>query len=743
MAVPHIALIGAGYWGKNYIRIMSQLESKGVIKFAGVYEAHSPTREGLRFNYPGVRFVENVDLFLKDSSLVAVVVVTPAGTHAKVLEQCINAGKHILVEKPLTLDTATSKKCIELAKAKGVTLMVGHTFLFNSSVRELKQRVENPDFGKMHYIHCKRTNLGPIRQDTSALWDLAPHDVSIVLYLMQSLNKKLIKVSATGSKTLKGKYHDTVWTHMMFEDDIVAQIHVSWLDPHKVRDVVIVSDKHRLAFDDMDARMPVKIFEKGVEADEPRIKPGEEANQARNFTFRDGKITVPVVPPAEPLSDQFNHFLECIQKGQTCRSPGEFGLEVVAVMEAAELSMERDGKAILMSELANGPAPALSAWPAMAPKPRCERTGDIPLVDIQAGYASVKEEVDKDVAEIFAQGCFIEGPKVKEFEAEFAKFLGVKHAIGVNSGTDALYLAYRYLGLEPGDEIITQANTFIATCLGASTLGANIKLVDVEPGTGQMDVTKIEAAITKKTKIIVPVHLYGHAANMEGVMAIAKKHNLKVVEDASQAHGAKFKGQRIGGFGDAACFSFYPGKNLGAFGDGGALVTNDDALAARIRAWRAWGAAKKYHHTEKGGNSRLDTVQAAVLLRKLHKLDAGNSNRRTIAAKYTEALKGVGDLSLPSSPPNTESVWHLYVICTAQRDALLKHLNDNKVGAGIHYPLPIHKQECYSKELSSLVGTLPQAEKEAPRMLSLPVFPEMTDVQQNRVIDSVKSFFKK
>jgi len=426
----------------------------------------------------------------------------------------------------------------------------------------------------------------------------------------------------------------------------------------------------------------------------------------------------------------------------TCLSPGEFGLKVVQVMEAAELSMANDGQSIYISGNGHVTTPP-PAWPAMAPTPRCEKTGDIPLVDIQAGYMTVKDDVDRDVCEIFAKGCFIEGPNVKEFETEFAEFLGVKHCIGVNSGTDALYLAYRYLGLEPGDEIITQANTFIATCLGASTLGAKIKLVDVEPGTGQMDVTKIEAAITKKTKIIVPVHLYGHAANMEAIMAIAKKHNLKVVEDASQAHGARFKGKRIGGFGDAACFSFYPGKNLGAFGDGGALVTNDDALATRVRAWRAWGAAKKYHHTEKGGNSRLDTVQAAVLLRKLRKLDAGNEKRRALTAKYTAALKGVGDLSLPHSPPNTESVWHLYVICTAHRDALLKHLNDNKIGAGIHYPLPIHKQECYSNELSSLVGTLPQAEKEASRMLSLPVYPEMTEVQQQRVIDCVKSFFKK
>eukprot|EP00933_Yihiella_yeosuensis_P020146 TRINITY_DN1622_c0_g1_i4.p1 TRINITY_DN1622_c0_g1~~TRINITY_DN1622_c0_g1_i4.p1 ORF type:complete len:746 (+),score=153.75 TRINITY_DN1622_c0_g1_i4:89-2326(+) len=745
MAVPHLALIGAGYWGKNYIRIMSGLDEKGVIKFAGVFEASSQLRESLRFNYPGVRFVESIEPFLNDATLTGVVVVTPAGTHARVLEECINAGKHILVEKPLTLDTATSKKCIELAKAKDVVLMVGHTFLFNSSVRELKKQVESTEFGQLHYIHCKRTNLGPIRHDTSVVWDLAPHDISIILFLMQSMKKKLIKVSATGSRTLKGKYHDTAWIHMMFEDDIVAQVHVSWLDPHKVRDVIVVSDQCRLAFDDMDPRTPVKIFKKGVAVSlQHEFKPGEEPNLARSFTFRDGLIRMPVVPVVEPLSDQFRHFLSCMQdKHVTCVSPGEFGLDVVAVMEAAELSMAKDGQAIYMESKTSGMTRTPVNFPAMGPTPRCERTGDVPLVDIQAGYMSVKEDVDKDVCEIFAQGCFIEGPKVKEFETEFAKFLGVKHAIGVNSGTDALYLAYRYLGLEPGDEIITQANTFIATCLGASTLGANIKLVDVEPGTGQIDVTKIEAAITPKTKIIVPVHLYGHAANMEAIMAIAKKHDLKVVEDASQAHGARFKDQRVGGFGDAACFSFYPGKNLGAFGDGGALVTNDDALAARIRAWRAWGAAKKYHHTEKGGNSRLDTVQAAVLLRKLHKLDAGNEKRRRLAATYSAALKGVGDLTLPSSPPNTESVWHLYVICTEHRDALLKHLNDNKIGAGIHYPLPIHKQECYSKELSSLVGTLPQSEKEAPRMLSLPVFPEMTDVQQQRVIDCVKAFFKK
>eukprot|EP00930_Biecheleria_cincta_P033348 TRINITY_DN230_c0_g2_i1.p1 TRINITY_DN230_c0_g2~~TRINITY_DN230_c0_g2_i1.p1 ORF type:complete len:764 (+),score=169.15 TRINITY_DN230_c0_g2_i1:81-2294(+) len=734
----HVALLGAGYWGKNYIRIMSQMQQKGKIKFAGVFEADSKSRENLRFNYPDVRFVESLDTFLNDKTIDAFVIVTPASTHANVIEQALNAGKNILVEKPLTVDTKSSQKCCELAKEKGLRLMVGHTFLFNSSVRELKRQVEDPEFGKMHYIHCKRTNLGPIRHDTSVIWDLAPHDISIILFLMQSLGKKLQKVSAVGSKNLGGKFEDTAWIHMMFEDNVVAQVHVSWLDPHKVRDVVVVSDKKRLAFDDMDGRHPVKIFMKGVE-----YVPGW-GDQTFNLTVRDGDIHIPNIKSSEPLSEQFEHFLASIQdKSMKNASPGEFGVEVVAVLEAAEISMAKSGQAVLMSDVMGQTNGSAGGCPHSVPPARCERTGDIPLVDIQAAYRTVKPEVDEAVAKVFAQGCFIEGPNCKEFETEFAKYIGVKHCIGVNSGTDALYLAYRYLGLEPGDEIITQANTFIATCLGATTLGAKIKLVDVEPATGQIDASKIEAAITPKTKIIVPVHLYGHAANMEAIVEIAKKHKLKVVEDASQGHGAYFKDKRVGGFGDAGCFSFYPGKNLGAFGDGGALVTNDDALAARIRAWRAWGAVKKYHHTEKGGNSRLDTVQAAILTCKLRKLDAGNAKRREIADKYIAALKGVGDLTLPKSPPNTTSVWHLFVITTDKRDALLQHLNDNKIGAGIHYPLPIHKQECYKDELSSLVGTLPQAELEAPRMLSLPVYPEMTSVQQDRVIEQVKAFFKK
>jgi len=735
----HVALLGAGYWGKNYIRIMSQMEEKGKLKFAGVFEADSKSREGLRTNYPAVRFVENLETFLDDKNITAFVIVTPASTHADVIERALNAGKHILVEKPLSVDTKSSQRCCELANTKGLRLMVGHTFLFNSSVRELKKQVEQADFGKLHYIHCKRTNLGPIRKDTSVIWDLAPHDISIVLFLMQSLGKKLLQVSAVGSKTLGSKFQDTAWLHMIFEDNVVAQVHVSWLDPHKVREVVVVSDKKRLAFDDMDGRQPVKIFEKGIE-----YVPGW-GDQSYFLTVRDGDIHIPNVAQSEPLSAQFQHFLDSIaDSSMKCASPGEFGVDVVAVLEAAEISMAKEGEAVPIQQIMSGGQLQTEGFLGAnaMPTPRCELTGEIPLVDIQAAYMTVKPEVDEAVAEVFSQGCFIEGPKTKEFEAEFAKYIGAKHCIGVNSGTDALYLAYRYLGLQPGDEIITQANTFIATCLGATTLGANIKLVDVEPATGQIDVSKIEAAITPKTKIIVPVHLYGHAANMEAILAIAKKHNLKVVEDASQGHGAYFKTGRVGSFGDAGCFSFYPGKNLGAFGDGGALVTNDDALAASIRAWRAWGAAKKYHHTEKGGNSRLDTFQAAVLLCKLRKLDEGNAKRRDIASKYLAALQGVGDLTLPKSPPNTQSVWHLFVITSNKRDALLKHLNDHKVGAGIHYPLPIHKQECYKEELSALVGTLPQAEKEAPRMLSLPVYPEMTSVQQDRVIEQVKAFFK-
>lgn len=383
----------------------------------------------------------------------------------------------------------------------------------------------------------------------------------------------------------------------------------------------------------------------------------------------------------------------------------------------------------------------------------------IPLVDLQRNYASIRPAVDAKIREVLDSCYFVGSPHVRQFEQDFAAYCGTSHAIGVNSGTDALILALKFLGIGPGDEVITQGNTFVATCLGASNNGATVVLCDVDPGTYMIDPGKIEALITPHTKAILPVHLYGQCADMDRILAIAQKYDLIVVEDAAQAHGAVYKGdRRAGSMGAAGCFSFYPGKNLGAFGDGGAIVTNDETLAAKITEWRSWGAKKKYVHDVKGGNSRLDSIQAAVLGVKLQHLDDWNAARRRAAAMYTERLSSVEGLvthgeekvmRLPvcggsggsgGSDP-ARHVWHLYVIQCARRDELLAHLHANNVGAGIHYPVPIHELGAYKEEAASYVAGLANCTAAAPHLLSLPLFPEITEAEIERVVALVAVFY--
>eukprot|EP00003_Mantamonas_plastica_P022927 TRINITY_DN3997_c0_g2_i2.p1 TRINITY_DN3997_c0_g2~~TRINITY_DN3997_c0_g2_i2.p1 ORF type:complete len:340 (+),score=130.30 TRINITY_DN3997_c0_g2_i2:434-1453(+) len=309
---------------------------------------------------------------------------------------------------------------------------------------------------------------------------------------------------------------------------------------------------------------------------------------------------------------------------------------------------------------------------------------NIPLVDLKANYQVIKDEVDAAIHKVIDQCSFIQGPAMKTFEANFAEWIGTEACVGVGNGTDAIELACFIAGIGEGDEIITQANTFVATCLGASNVDADIVLVDCTEDTMMIDVTQIEAKITDKTKAIIPVHLYGHPADMDAIMDLAKKHNLLVIEDCAQAHGAEYKGKRVGTFGDLSTFSFYPGKNLGAYGDGGAVCTNNNEYAEALRLWRNWGSKIKYHHDSKGGNSRLDSIQAAVLDVKLQYMNDWNESRRVSAADYTAKLEGVGDLVMPVVADDCLPVWHLYVVRTDHRDELKDFLNENGVGAGIH-----------------------------------------------------------
>ena len=358
----------------------------------------------------------------------------------------------------------------------------------------------------------------------------------------------------------------------------------------------------------------------------------------------------------------------------------------------------------------------------------------VPFVDLQLQHQHLSGEMNARVQEVVTRGDFVLGAAVERFETSFAEYLGVKHAIGVGTGLDAIELGLRAHGIGPGDEVITAANTFIATVLAIAAVGARPVLVDALPDTYNIDPVAVAAAVGPRTKAIVPVHLYGQPADMDGILAVARRHHLMVIEDAAQAHGARYRDRRAGGLGHAAAFSFYPSKNLGAWGDGGMVVTGDDDVAARLRLLRNYGQRVKYHHAVAGTNSRLDTVQAAVLGVKLPHLDGWNGARRRHAASYATLLSG--RVQTPVALPHVEHVYHVYVVETDRREALQKTLRERGIDSGIHYPVPIHLQEAFA-HLGHRKGEFPVTEKAAARILSLPMYPELTEAQLAHVATAV------
>jgi dTDP-4-amino-4,6-dideoxygalactose transaminase len=365
---------------------------------------------------------------------------------------------------------------------------------------------------------------------------------------------------------------------------------------------------------------------------------------------------------------------------------------------------------------------------------------NIPFVDLRAQYQTISSEIQQAIGRVLSGCNFILGPEVTEFETNFGKLVNVPHAIGVSSGLDALRLGLAGLNIGQGDEVIVPANTFIATALAVSAAGARPVLVDCDEATYNIDVSQIEQAITVRTKGILPVHLTGLAADMDPILEIARRANLHVIEDAAQAHGTLYKGQACGSMGALGCFSFYPGKNLGAYGDAGMVVTKERNLADRILRLRNYGQQVKYKHVEKGFNARLDGLQASVLNVKLPYLQKWNAARARHADAYRALLRGVGDLDFQKQPPYSTHIYHLFVIETGSRDSLQKHLQAAGVQTVIHYPVPIHLQEAYA-DLGYKQGTFPHAEKLAARSLSLPMYAELTEEQIAYVTNRVKEFY--
>ena len=361
----------------------------------------------------------------------------------------------------------------------------------------------------------------------------------------------------------------------------------------------------------------------------------------------------------------------------------------------------------------------------------------IPFIDLRREYQEIKNEIYQAIQRVLESGWFILGEELKRFEEEFAEYIGVKYGIGVNSGSDALYLAIKVLGIGRGDEVITVSHTFISTVDAIVRNGAKPVFVDIDPGTYTIDVSKIEEKITERTKAIIPVHLYGHPADMDPIMEIAEKYGLYVIEDACQAHGAEYKGRKVGSIGHIGCFSFYPVKNLGAYGDAGMVVTNNEELAEKLRTIRNYGSSKKYHHDFVGVNSRLDEIQAAVLRVKLRHLDEWNEKRRKIAKLYNELLENT-EIITPIEKEWAKHVYHLYVIRHKERDKLQKYLKENGIKTQIHYPVPVHKQRAYLD--LGINEYLLITERICNEILSLPMYPWFEEGEIEYISEIIRKF---
>lgn len=360
----------------------------------------------------------------------------------------------------------------------------------------------------------------------------------------------------------------------------------------------------------------------------------------------------------------------------------------------------------------------------------------IPYLDLKRQYASIRHEIHEAIQRTIDQCVFASGPAVAAFEAEFAQYCGVRHCVGVNSGTSALHLALIACGIGPGDEVITVPMTFVATAWAISYVGARPVFVDIEPSTCTMDVSQVERAITSRTRALLPVHLYGQPADLNPLIELCERHGIALIEDAAQAHGAEYHGRRVGGIGQVGCFSFYPSKNLGAYGEGGALTTNDDAIAARARALRDHAQSASYRHDELGFNYRMDGIQGAILSVKLRHLDDWSAARRRVAAQYRTRLSAM-PLTLPCEAEGRVHVWHLYVVRHVDRDRLRRILSDAGIGTSIHYPIPVHLQPAY-RHLGHRLGDFPVAEKIAQECLSLPIYPELREDEHDDIGQTLK-----
>lgn len=900
-----IAVVGSGYWGKNHVRNFAEL---GVLSH--VCDSDNDKLRSISQEYPGLAYTVSYEELLDNPHIRGVVIATPAVTHYDLAMKALRAGKDVLVEKPLALDVSQAQEMVNIACQNGRVMMVGHILLYHPAVLKLKEIVDSGQLGKILYIQSNRLGMGKVRSEENILWSFAPHDISIIIFL---LNEFPSEISATGSCHLQPQVEDMTTSVLKFPSGAGAHIYVSWMNPFKEQRLVVIGDNNMAVFDDTKPSDKLEIYNTNFEWVN-RI-PQPVKGQRESIPFE----------PAEPLKMECLHFLECIRTRQKPRSDGEEGLRTLRVLQACYDSMKAKprvsciaapkqsepakdyfahetavidrpcsigagtkiwhfshvmkgseigskcniGANVLIgagAKIGNGckiqnnvsvyEGVTLEDYVFCGPSmvftnvynPRCEiprmrelrptlvkrgatiganativcgytigqyafigagsvvtkdvpdyalmvgnpshRVGwmcecgnrlkgdDVPgsvltcgacaktyhryengisenipavtsntivaLLDLKEQFNSIKTEIDEAIQKVVESQHFILGPEVEALEKEIAAYCSAKYAVGVSSGTDALLISLMALGVGPGDEVITTPFTFFATVGSIVRVGATPVFSDIEPDTFNIDPIEVEKKITPKTKACIPVHLFGQSANMSPLSTLAKLHNFAIIEDAAQALGTEYEGTRVGTFGNLGCFSFFPSKNLGAFGDGGIVVTNDLELADRFRILRNHGSKPKYYHKIVGGNFRLDALQAAVLHVKLKHLETWTAGRRKNAGLYNELFRGLGfALDQVVLPPlvRERHIYNQYVIRVKDRDSLKKFLASQGISTEIYYPLPMHLQECFA-HLGHHQGDFPVSEEAANEVLAIPIYPELTEGKLRYVAEKIAEFFQ-
>ncbi len=895
-----VAVVGAGYWGKNHVRNFHDL---GALKL--VCDADPEILRGLQSKYPGLETTDSFQDVLKRPDINGVVVATPAESHFALTMSILESGKDVLVEKPLALNVKDAEQLVHLSSQNGSILMVGHVLLYHPALIKLKEIIENGLLGKIQYIQSNRLSMGKVRSEENILWSFAPHDISMILYLLDEMPGE---VQAFGRAYLQPGVEDVTISHLDFKSGVSAHIYVSWMNPFKEHRLVVIGSKKMAVFEDSRPDKKLRLFDHSFEWIHRQPTPVKGDEEVVQFDY------------SEPLREECKHFLECICTRQSPRSDAKEGLRTLQVLQACYESMkahpsgqrtleersvpkEKDyfahetavidspcsigkgtriwhfshvmkdavigencniganvligrgvkignkckiqnnvcvyegvtledfvfcGPSMVFTNVFN-PRSEIPRMTELRPtlvkrgatiganativcghtigeyafigagavvtrdvpsyalmvgnparrigwmcrcgvrlpegeNPTCTACGvsyrinrdscaeaqnktavsRVPLLDLKAQYLSIKSEIDGAIARVLDSQRFIGGPEVEALEREIAEYCGCKYAVGVSSGTDALLVSLMALGIGPGDEVITTPFTFFATVGSIMRLGATPVFADIDPVTFNIDPEKVKQAVTERTKAIIPVHLFGQCAEMDPLLELSSRYGIAIIEDAAQAIGAEYKGKRAGSMGTCGCFSFFPSKNLGGFGDGGMVTTNDEDIAEKVRILRNQGAKPKYHHVMVGGNFRLDALQAAILRVKLRHLDEWISKRQANAECYNRQFLEAaltGKMVMTPSAVQDRHVFNQYVIRVQEREELRGYLKRRGVETEVYYPEALHRQVCMPMEKYE-GQRFPVTQALTAQVLALPVYPELGLVERQRVCEEIVHYFQ-